>query len=522
MPMNCFRTAFYCFLVSIFQTGFSQAASLEIQKADRTAKISQVQDTVIIIGAGIAGLTTAYRLKKSGISAKILEMSPHVGGRVRTANYPEGGSAEVGLEEFWEGNPALEIIRELKIPMETSATAFSSFDYAGKFYPFTQDTNHEFLKAVLSADEYEGLKKWDLKMAEYFERLTTGRNAGKIETSLMDMKAISFGDWIRQKSGLSEKTQALIRIESEPEYATSWDRISALDGIAEWHIFSGQGTPSYHAVGGNKNVVDTIAASLGKNRILLNRQVTNIRVKANGVEVTATDTSNFKQYIYHARYVVTTMPLFRLNEIQFNPPLSAERRQAIDSQGWGAYFTAHAILDARASRYWLTDGKPDSSVLPILSEGPLGVIYGSEKSEEELKLPAAQKNKTELLNFLVTGDHAERFNARTGSFDAIQKEMTETLEKRWPGVKKLIKRWTFYRYHPRAIASWPVGRSRFDELSDLMRRPEGNIYFAGDFTEGTHSDGAAWSAVRVVKDIAAREAARLSVHEHEGMTQSKK
>ena len=60
---------------------------------------------------------------------------------------------------------------------------------------------------------------------------------------------------------------------------------------------------------------------------------------------------------------------------------------------------------------------------------------------------------------------------------------------------------TFYRYHPHAIASWPVGRSRFDSLSDSLRQPQGRIYFAGDFTEDTHSNGASLSAIRVVKDI---------------------
>jgi len=59
----------------------------------------------------------------------------------------------------------------------------------------------------------------------------------------------------------------------------------------------------------------------------------------------------------------------------------------------------------------------------------------------------------------------------------------------------------FYRHHPRAIASWPVGRSCFDSLFDSLRLPQGRIYFAGDFTEDTHSNGASYSAIWVVKDI---------------------
>jgi len=65
----------------------------------------------------------------------------------------------------------------------------------------------------------------------------------------------------------------------------------------------------------------------------------------------------------------------------------------------------------------------------------------------------------------------------------------------------MIKKWTFYRYHPRAIASWPRGRSRFDALSEGLRKAHGHIYFAGDFTESSHSDGAVRSALRVTEQI---------------------
>ena len=97
---------------------------------------------VLIVGAGLSGLSSAYYLKKAGKTAAILEMSPHIGGRIRTANYADNAHAEIGLEEFWEGNPAVDLMRELKIPLETFYTSFSSFYYQGKLYPFTHKSNH--------------------------------------------------------------------------------------------------------------------------------------------------------------------------------------------------------------------------------------------------------------------------------------------------------------------------------------------------------------------------------------------
>ncbi|WP_276308140.1 FAD-dependent oxidoreductase [Methylomonas sp. Kb3] len=85
--------------------------------------------------------------------------------------------------------------------------------------------------------------------------------------------------------------------------------------------------------------------------------------------------------------------------------------------------------------------------------------------------------------------------------DQIREALLAAFDKQWPGFRESVKRMNFYRYHPRAIASWPVGRSRFDSLSESLRKPQGRVYFAGDFTEDSHSNGASQSAIRAVKDI---------------------
>ncbi|AMK75367.1 MULTISPECIES: flavin monoamine oxidase family protein [Methylomonas] len=439
---------------------------------------------VLIVGAGLSGLSAAYHLKKAGKTSVILEMSPHIGGRIRTASYPGGAHAEVGLEEFWENNPAIEIFKDLKIPMETAYSSFSSFYYQGKLYPFTQDTNPEFLASVLDTGELQAYKRWDDKMAELYRQL----QLRPLPDELLALKETPFADWIKNTSGLSLKAQELVRIETEPEYATSWQKISALDGIAEWHYFSGNGLAPRHVVGGNQHAVQALANFIGKDRIRLNQLVTHIKATESGVEVLTSDQGSFQQQIFRAKYVITTIPLFRLNDIQFSPPLSAERKQAIQSQSAGAYFTAHVRVDKAASSFWTYSGE---SVLPIMTDSPLGVIYeGESKSDSDA-----------LLNLLISGADAERFNSRMSDPDQIEEVLLTAFDKQWPGFRQSIKQMSFYRYHPRAIASWPVGRSRFDSLSESLRKPQGRVYFAGDFTEDTHSNGASQSALRVVKDI---------------------
>jgi monoamine oxidase len=442
---------------------------------------------VLIVGAGLSGLSSAYQLQKAGKTALILEMTPHIGGRIRTARYADQAHAEVGLAEFWGNNPALDIFRELDIPLETAYTSFSSFSYQGRIFPFTHETNLEFLEAFIGKDEMPAYRTWDQKMAALYRRL----DHRPLAAELAALQDISFADWIRQTSGLSPKAQEFVRLETEPEFATSWEKISALDGIAEWHIFSGQGTQPYHVIGGNQRAAEKIADAIGREHIRLNQLVTHIKSTAAGVEVTATDMDTYEQKVYRANDVITAIPLFRLNDIQFDPPLSEERKEAIRTQSGGAYFTAHLRVDGNASRYWTQDGE---SILPILTDGPLGVIYEGH----------AEAGKDALLNLLVSGAYAERFNSRIGSPDEIREILIAGLDKQWPGFRPAVKQMTFYRYHPRAIASWPLGRSRFDSLSDALKTPQGHIYFAGDFIEDTHSNGAAHSALRAVKDILRR------------------
>jgi monoamine oxidase len=68
---------------------------------------------VIVVGGGLAGLLTAYELEKKGIHAAVLEAGPRLGGRIQTADYGNGLEAEFGMQEVWEKNPLLGVVKEL-------------------------------------------------------------------------------------------------------------------------------------------------------------------------------------------------------------------------------------------------------------------------------------------------------------------------------------------------------------------------------------------------------------------------
>src|SRR5437868_4813001 len=59
--------------------------------------------TVIVIGAGIAGLSCAYELVRRGHNVTVLEASGRPGGHVRTLHDPfaDGLYADIGAEHFY-------------------------------------------------------------------------------------------------------------------------------------------------------------------------------------------------------------------------------------------------------------------------------------------------------------------------------------------------------------------------------------------------------------------------------------
>src|ERR1700676_1731042 len=72
---------------------------------------------VLIVGAGISGLTCAYYLRKFGIDAQIVEASPHPGGVIRSERR-DGFLLELGPQSFSGTPQLLDLCRDLAIENE--------------------------------------------------------------------------------------------------------------------------------------------------------------------------------------------------------------------------------------------------------------------------------------------------------------------------------------------------------------------------------------------------------------------
>jgi oxygen-dependent protoporphyrinogen oxidase len=74
--------------------------------------------SIVIVGGGISGLSTAYYLAKAGVSSTLIEKRPRLGGVIQTERI-DGCLVEAGPDSFLAAKPwAIELIRELGLESE--------------------------------------------------------------------------------------------------------------------------------------------------------------------------------------------------------------------------------------------------------------------------------------------------------------------------------------------------------------------------------------------------------------------
>lgn len=88
---------------------------------------------VVVVGAGLAGLTTAYRLQQQGMDVDIYEARGRVGGRILTA-YVDGHLTELGGQSITDGGEAenmLQLIKEFGLDLVENNVNLNHFYFTG-------------------------------------------------------------------------------------------------------------------------------------------------------------------------------------------------------------------------------------------------------------------------------------------------------------------------------------------------------------------------------------------------------
>lgn len=533
------------------------------------------QPPVVIIGGGLTGLITAYQLTKARIPFVLLESRSHLGGRISTIRYPNGDTSEAPLEEYWERSPTVPLLRELGVKMHKDDAHSSvmidnqvivgngdpsASEYLTNMFP---DGRHK--KAFLKWNDkvwslYKDIKKYCLDV--HASHLSTYVEP---PTHLKELMNISFADFVlghHDGQLLPRRVSEWIRVTLEPEIATEWDTITALDGIDEMRIFlntpDGFGENNYHLEKGNTEFIKQLVSFLPAGCVRLNcavKDIDSLGLPDNGnfrnfataeaarkyeadlklpvVTYLQSHPADVKDIVQlKASYIVITIPLPEVNtNIRFNPPLDMHKKLALEGSKMGSYIKIHLYFKHGVNKCYLP--KYGDKLFTLLTDNLFGSIYDSTR-EPPLKnagCPLDSTSSTSLqttsssyplqttnssagvnggatpvhLTVLLHAKHAERMCKLEP--DEIKQQAVDAMEHLFPGVSPFLQEVEVFKFR-QAVAHWPIKhkRSRFDFLAHHLRTPFGGpdnrrIFFGGDTTYGSHSEGAALSAFAISKNI---------------------
>lgn len=424
------------------------------QKADRPKK-------VIIIGAGLAGLTAGYELTRAGHEVLILEARNRAGGRVFTVREPFADNlyAECGGEWVESVHDfLLRYIDEFGLPL-----------YRGSFV----DTEDEGLKFSPRARQVHGKLQESVKKVDPFARQNP---------SLPELDKLSFYEFLKQMGAPQDMIEQMQRSVSGL-MAINIESISALHILNEYALPESRG--SFRIAGGNDQVPRALAAQL-RERIYYSRPAVKIVQDTGGVQVTFWE--NGRQQMISGERLIVAAPFTAVRKIEFAPALSAEKMKVINTLAYGQILKAP--LQFR-ERFWLKyAGEPRKSLQNSLgsvyeaSGGQAGtrgllVAYIPDKSGMELaSIPAEQRLEKVLSK--VSEIHSDAPQYFEGGYVKWWQEDP------WAGG-------TYAYFRPGEITT----------VRPTIAKLEGRIHFAGEHTAGWqgYMNGAVESGHRVAREV---------------------
>jgi monoamine oxidase len=315
---------------------------------------------VLVLGAGISGLTVAYELGKLGYDCQVLEARDWVGGLCWTVR---GGAShtEIGGErqvcEFDDGlylnggawrlpnadTGVLGYCSELGVPLEIFVDAAD----ANYFY----EENPE-LGSLSSTRVRLREVKADLWGATS-ELLAKAMDQGDIDTALTSDDKERLVSFLVRAGYLDTED----RVYRPPMSRGSQDRhdLGALlqtgFGARVRSLYAGTGGPApvFQPIGGMMEIPLAFQRALG-DRITLDAEVRAIRQTADEVRVTVRDTRTGLEREATADYCVCCLPMAVLQRVEVN--LSSEMREAVNATG---HSTAAKMGLQTRRRFWEQD-----------------------------------------------------------------------------------------------------------------------------------------------------------------------
>ena len=449
---------------------------------------------VVVVGAGLAGLTAARALRRAGKSVLVLEADRRPGGRVWNHHLAGGEVSERGGTFVGPTQDhIIDLAKSLGIGTFPTFNEGDNVAYIGGNRTEWSDTGPtgtappdptilpELATTVMELDEMSKEvpvdAPWEAAKAAEWDGQT-------LET------------WIRDNSA-TQRYRELVPLATRPIFGTEPRDLSLLfvlfyiassgdethAGTFERNFNTRDGAQMFRLEGGSGAVVEKMAAALGR-RLMLRQPVRRIQQRGGGVRV------HTDKLVVRAKRVIVAVPPALAGRIEYLPILPFERDQLTQRIGQGTLTKVAARYD---KPFWRDQGfngtgLSDSGIVTATfddspKDGSPGIIFGfvgGDNARTYEHLSKAERRSRVLDEFAqFWGDEA--------------KKADEFFDTRWPA-----RRWN---------RGGPVGIHGPGSLlanGRALRAPVGRIHWASTETStywNGYMDGAVRSGERAAREV---------------------
>jgi monoamine oxidase len=445
---------------------------------------------VVVVGAGCAGLTCAYRLQQAGVQAHVIEAGTRVGGRMFSLRgvFPDGHLAELGGEFIDSGHTSL-----LRLTRELGLTLTDLHQADGNLEEVFYFAN----RRVLFAEVVESFRPVAARIRKDRSALrgdgpVTYRNPRNSQA----LDRLSVAEWLETR-GVTGVIRSLLEVAFVGEYGLEADTQSALNLVLlmstepdRFAIVDGS-DERFHIAEGNDSVPTRLAQRL-KQPVAYETRLEALRQLSSGVyELTVNRAGTVHDL--KADTVVLALPFTLLRQVDLRVELPPVKRLAIDTLGYG---TNAKVLANFSQRVWQDAGSNGGTVSDLPYQSSWETSRG-------------QGGAHGVLTNFTGGDHGIALGS--GTPEAQAAAFVAHIDTIFPGA---VATYTgqAVRFHwpsaPLFLGSYACYRpGQYTTIAGAEMEAVGGLHFAGEHTSLDSQgfmNGANESGEHAAKEVLAR------------------